>query len=105
MKQLTLSLLFIALSSILTAQSNVNELPEKNLETIVLSDYITQLTLASCKLYSDTTKVFICDSDGATKYHLDKNCRGLIKCNHEVLRVTKSEATRKGKETLCGWED
>lgn len=50
-------------------------------------------------------KVFICNSTGATKYHLDKDCRGLNSCKSEVVKVTLSEAVKRGKKELCGWED
>lgn len=51
------------------------------------------------------TAVYICNSDGATKYHYSKNCRGLSKCTHTISKVTIDEARKKGKKTLCGYED
>ena len=53
----------------------------------------------------EATSVYICDSEGAKKYHLNKNCRGLKNCNHKIIKVTIEEAKKKGKKTLCGWED
>lgn len=50
------------------------------------------------------TEVYICVSKGAKKYHLDKDCRGLSGCKHEIKKVTKNDATNKGL-ILCGWED
>lgn len=55
--------------------------------------------------HSESKKVFICDSESATKYHLKSNCKGLEKCDHEVLKITKEEAIKKGKTELCGYED
>lgn len=81
MKQTILTLSFLALIGSIDAQTE----PQKK--------------------QSDTTKVYICDSGGATKYHLDKDCRGLGRCTHNIVLVTKSEAIRKGKELLCGWEN
>ena len=49
--------------------------------------------------------VYICDSEGAKKYHLSKNCRGLKSCTHKIIKVTIEEAKKKGKKELCGWED
>lgn len=55
--------------------------------------------------HPEQSKVYICDSTGATKYHLTSNCRGLNACESKVIQVTKEEAYNKGKKTLCGWED
>ena len=49
--------------------------------------------------------VYICDSKGAKKYHLVKNCRGLSNCKHDIIKVSLKTAVSKGKEDLCGWED
>jgi hypothetical protein len=50
-----------------------------------------------------TTMVYICDSPHAKKYHLNKNCKGLSTCQHNVRKITLEQAQKKGK-TLCGWE-
>lgn len=50
------------------------------------------------------TEVYICVSKGAKKYHLDKDCKGLSNCKHEIKKMTKNDAVNKGL-TLCGWED
>ncbi|MBI3136416.1 MAG: hypothetical protein HYZ14_17205 [Bacteroidetes bacterium] len=55
--------------------------------------------------HPEQSSVYICDSTGATKYHLTSNCRGLNACDHKVIKVTKQEAYNKGKKELCGWED
>lgn len=55
--------------------------------------------------HSESKKVFVCDSENATKYHLKSNCKGLEKCDHDVLKLTKEEAIKKGKTELCGYED
>lgn len=52
----------------------------------------------------DESKVFICVSKGATKYHYIENCRGLNACKHEIKEVPISQAKEYGL-TLCGWED
>ena len=48
--------------------------------------------------------VFICNSDGAKKYHLKSNCRGLSNCQHKVIQIALAKAKGQGK-TLCKWED
>lgn len=55
--------------------------------------------------HPEQTKVYICNSTSATKYHLVSNCRGLNACESKVIQVTKEEAYNSGKKTLCGWED
>lgn len=59
------------------------------------------LTLTS---YSVADDVYICDSKGAKRYHLDKDCRGLSNCKAEIKKVTLNDAKDSGK-TLCGYED
>lgn len=49
-------------------------------------------------------KVYVCNSAGAKRYHLDKDCRGLKNCKSEIKEVTLGEAKKDGK-TLCGYED
>ncbi|MFP5471537.1 MAG: hypothetical protein ACLGGV_08055 [Bacteroidia bacterium] len=53
---------------------------------------------------SSSDNVYICNSTGSTKYHYNKNCRGIDACKAEVLQVSKSEAINRGKKTLCGFE-
>jgi len=65
----------------------------------------TLCSIDELKSHPEQTYVYICDSTGATKYHLSSNCRGLNACEHEIIKVTKDDAYDKGKKTLCGWED
>ena len=51
------------------------------------------------------TYVYICNSNGAKKYHYTKSCRGLNACKHEIKKVSLSDAKYDYKRTLCGWED
>jgi len=53
---------------------------------------------------SNSTNVYICNSENAVAYHYDKTCRGIKRCTHDILEVTKEEALEK-KLRLCGWED
>ena len=67
---------------------------------------ISILFLSSSFIGFDTSKeVYICLSEGATKYHYQKDCRGLNRCEHEIISVSLDEAKNKYERTLCGWED
>ncbi|WP_396143521.1 hypothetical protein [Flavobacterium sp.] len=48
--------------------------------------------------------MFIFVTNGAKKYHLKEDCRGLNACKHQVVKKTLKEAKDLGLE-LCGWED
>lgn len=67
--------------------------------------YSLSFTSAPKRVESPNTQVYICDSSGATKYHYTKSCRGLNACKHQIIKVSLTEAIKKGKKTLCGWED
>ncbi len=51
------------------------------------------------------TKVYICNSKSAKKYHYTKSCRGLNACTHGVIQVSLATAKSTYGRTLCGWED
>jgi hypothetical protein len=53
---------------------------------------------------TDTSKVYVCDSQYAKKYHLTSTCRGLSNCNYRIKKVSVKDAKTTGK-TLCKWED
>ncbi|MDG1333023.1 MAG: hypothetical protein P8P74_11885 [Crocinitomicaceae bacterium] len=67
------------------------------LKILLVSALVTLLSV------SDDTKVYICDSENAVAYHYTKECRGIKRCTHEILKVTKKEAVEKELK-LCGWE-
>lgn len=48
-----------------------------------------------------TEKVYICNSSTAVAYHDDRSCRGLNKCTHGILEVTKKEAIDKYGRRAC----
>lgn len=50
-----------------------------------------------------TQNVYICNSDGATRWHRDRACRGLKQCEKNVKQVSMADA-RKRKLTKCGFE-
>ena len=55
-------------------------------------------------LYWQSTKVYICNSRAAKKYHLNHNCPSLDNCKSEVVSITLAEAKKDGR-SLCGFED
>ncbi|PWS32536.1 hypothetical protein [Pedobacter paludis] len=58
------------------------------------------LISATCK---ETKTVYVCNSEGAKKYHYKSSCRGLSNCQYKILETTLDKAKKDGK-TLCGWE-
>lgn len=48
--------------------------------------------------------VYVCNSASVTRYHLNRDCRGLKSCQHKIVEVAESQARDKGLQ-LCGWED
>lgn len=53
---------------------------------------------------SEESTVYICNSNGAKKYHYKKHCRGLSNCKAPIKRISLTDARKRGR-TLCGWED
>ncbi len=72
------------------------------------------LLLASCKgdkgtskaekicidsvLMSDT--VYICDSEGAKRFHASDTCKGLSNCGSDIITLTREDAENTGR-TYC----
>ncbi|TCC99958.1 hypothetical protein [Pedobacter psychroterrae] len=57
-------------------------------------------------IYWESTKVYICSSGTASKYHLNHNCPTLGNCKNgknDVVSITRTEAEKRGK-TLCKFE-
>lgn len=75
------------------------------LSVSLLMSFSAKAPTAKRAFISKVTYVYICDSKGATKYHYRKNCRGLSSCKHDIVKVTLDQAVKKGKKSLCGWED
>ncbi len=46
-------------------------------------------------------KVYVCDSKTSVAYHNSKNCDGLDNCKHEIIYITKSDATVKYNKRAC----
>jgi len=47
------------------------------------------------------TYVYICNSSTAYVYHSSKDCRGLNRCTHEIVRVTLGDAVNKYNRRAC----
>lgn len=73
--------------------------------TLLLFGFLSLISADKLFNHPEQSKVYICNSTSATKYHLVSNCRGLNACESKVVQVTKEEAFNQGKKTLCGWED
>ena len=52
------------------------------------------LLFVSVLLFTNAAQkyAYICDSGNTVKYHLDKDCRGLNKCTHEIKKVKLEDA-------------
>ncbi|WP_300603888.1 hypothetical protein [Niabella sp.] len=48
--------------------------------------------------------VYICDSKTASRYHYNKDCRGLKNCNYRIIKTTIDSAEKRNR-TLCRWEE
>jgi len=47
------------------------------------------------------TYVYVCDSKTSYAYHSPKDCRGLSRCTHEIIKVTESEAKNTYYKRAC----
>ena len=47
-----------------------------------------------------TSYVYVCTGPSAKRYHRTANCSGLSRCSGEIVKMTVSEAQKKGK-TPC----
>ncbi|MDP3556266.1 MAG: hypothetical protein Q8T03_02765 [Bacteroidota bacterium] len=46
-------------------------------------------------------KVYVCDSSTSVAYHDTKDCRGLNKCTHGIIYITKSSAINTYGKRAC----
>ena len=74
------------------------------MKTLITSFFTAGLLLVGNSTIGSDTYVYVCTGSSATRYHLAKDCRGLSYCSKEVVKITLSDAKKKGR-TLCGWED
>lgn len=55
------------------------------------------LVLTSFVGSSSTQAVYLCDSPGGKKYHLNEKCRGLSNCQRKIVSTTLEKAKKAGK--------
>jgi hypothetical protein len=48
--------------------------------------------------------VYICDSPYARRYHYKEDCRGLKRCDHQIIKITLDEAEKRSL-TPCHLEE
>ncbi|MCD0487166.1 hypothetical protein LPB86_02935 [Pedobacter sp. MC2016-14] len=83
-------------------KSNSKSILKKAIPTATLLFLITG---GICSyIYWQSTKVYICNSRVAKKYHLNHNCPSLDNCKSEVISITLADAKKDGR-SLCGFED
>lgn len=70
------------------------------MKTILLAAIIALIPFGD----SDAERtVFVCSTEGAKLYHLDKNCKKLSNCQTQIEEVTQKQAESKGL-VLCEME-
>lgn len=65
--------------------------------------FILSVIFILSSAFTQTQTVYICNSNKAYAYHIDRDCKGLKKCTHEVLTVSKSDAINKYGRRACGY--
>lgn len=48
-----------------------------------------------------TEKVYVCDSSTSVAYHETKECKGLNRCKHDIINITKKDAIDKYGKRAC----
>jgi hypothetical protein len=75
----------------------LSEMIGKKPAIIVIKLVLTFLLFTSFK--PGTTDVYVCHSTASVAYNVSKNCKGLNRCTHEIIYVSKIDAVDKyGKE-------
>lgn len=65
---------------------------------------MTQLLLVAAlglAFKAPTDKVYVCLSSTSVAYHQTKSCRGLGKCRHEIVYITKKQAVEDYAKRAC----
>jgi hypothetical protein len=75
----------------------------KNLYLIIL--FLIPLVFYSCSREEpmtpeDSQIVYVCTSNSATTYHIDRNCSRLKNCSADILEVTRRKA-RENERIIC----
>ena len=92
------TLLLLACSSLCYGQFTKDKEPiAPSIDTVAAAQsYYASLTAARTD-----ANVYICDSKTAKAYHKGEDCRGLNRCTHEVVKVTKREAEEEYGRVPC----
>ncbi|CAM4039315.1 hypothetical protein FLSI110296_10505 [Flavobacterium sinopsychrotolerans] len=51
-----------------------------------MKSIVIVLLISLTSFHPIETKVYICGSRGAKKFHYTENCRGLTACKHEIVK-------------------
>lgn len=76
----------------------------KRLNTFYKYTLIAIVFLLATSFSTKTQRVYVCDSEYASKYHLDPNCQGLNKCTHNIIETSLDSAKTYFGFGLCGFE-
>ncbi|MES2487464.1 MAG: hypothetical protein V4581_16145, partial [Bacteroidota bacterium] len=71
--------------------------------TLLLLFYVFAGCTQEHKPPPDTRQVYLCKSPTAYSYHFTKDCPGLQKCKHTIIKSDVVTAKKQGR-TFCGWE-
>ncbi len=93
-----LTLLLLACSSLYCCQTARDTMPEA---PYMVAAFAAQSYYAQLEASREENNVYICDSQTAKAYHASENCRGLNRCTHEVVKVTKKEAEEEYGRVKC----
>ena len=78
--------------------------PQRKMKQLITILFTVLLLLGTGASQADKL-VYICDSQASVAYHIDRNCRGLARCKHDILKVSRTDAIQKYGRRLCGYED
>ncbi|MDP2386164.1 MAG: hypothetical protein Q8M29_07320 [Bacteroidota bacterium] len=45
--------------------------------------------------------VYVCDSKTSVAYHATKDCKGLNRCTHEIIHISKTDAVSVYNKRAC----
>ena len=64
---------------------------------LIVCAVIISLSFQEKKEKKKKQKVYICNSVRSTRYHYDKDCRGLSKCKSNIKITTRVKAKKYGR--------
>ncbi len=71
---------------------------------IVLLSYSAYSQEQKKEKKEDEIQVYICNSMTSDKYHYKKECKGLIRCNDSIRKISKRKAKNLFGRKVCGYE-